>query len=97
MLRMHVIGLGCLQYYRTPKLSTVNCTFSSNMENVQKIKFQNHLLKSWMLSFRDKVTGHTLVALEKGRRVSVLCNRKAGALACMLAFLLAFLLAWGAF
>ena len=27
----------------------------SNMENVQKIKFQNqyHLLKSWTLSFRD--------------------------------------------
>ena len=35
----------------------------SNMENVQKIKFQNQyqLLKSWTLSFCDNVTGHTLV------------------------------------
>ena len=61
--------------------------FQSNMKNVQKFKIQNQyqLLKSWTLSFCDNITGHTLATLEKGRRVSVLYNQKAGGLACMLA------------
>ena len=40
-----------------------------------KTLYSTQLFKIWTLFFRDNVTGHTLVALGKGRRVPELCSR----------------------
>ena len=40
-----------------------------------KTLYSTQLFKIWTLFFRDNVTGHTLVALGKGREVPELCRR----------------------
>ena len=63
-----------------PKIQNETPILSCILWNFFKALYSTQLFKIWTLSYRDNVTGHTLVTLGKGRRVPELCHWGPGVL-----------------